>query len=119
MHRPPTRRGIQATSDPPRNRLAWRSSALRMLSTAPSAAPRLSGGHTASRAVVPSAARSATATALSPVLIRRHELAAPGAGTAVITSVVVVGGSMPHLTDHGLAIHDLGGGGQIGRASCR
>ena len=72
MNRPPPLRWIQEISESCRNRLAWRSSALRTPSTAASARPRFSGGHTATRALVPSAARSATATVVIAGADRRH-----------------------------------------------
>src|ERR1039458_8565823 len=110
MNRPPPLRWIQEISESCRNRLAWRSSALRTLSTAASARPRFSGGHTATRALVPSAARSATATVASPVLTRRHGAGMVSSDIEIIPSVVVVGGDVPDVGDHGLAVHDVGGG---------
>src|ERR1039457_353770 len=106
---PPSLLRIPEVSESSWNRLAWRSSALRTLSTAPVDALSFYGGQTATRAVVPSAARSATATVSSPVLIGRHEVAARGRCAVVISSAVVVGGSAPDMADHGLAVHDLGG----------
>ena len=67
MNRPPWARCSQEISESGRNRLACRSSALRTSSTAARAASACSGGHTATRAVVPSASRWATATVVSPV----------------------------------------------------
>ena len=72
MNVPPSLRCSQEISESSRNRLAWWSSDARTSSTAVSAMARFSGGHTATLAVVPRAARSATPIVVSPVLTRSH-----------------------------------------------
>ncbi len=72
MNSPPPASFSQLSSESGRNLLACRSSAASTSSVAAHAAPRFSGGHTTTRALVPSAARSATATASSPAGTRCH-----------------------------------------------
>ena len=86
MNRPPWARCTQEISESARNLLAWRSSALSTSSTAAMAGQAFSGGQTASRAVVPSALRCATATVVSPVSTGRQVDAETSAGAVVMVT---------------------------------
>ena len=77
----------QEISESARNLLAWRSSALSTSSTAAMAGTACAGGHTASRAVVPSALRCATATVVSPVSTGRQvDGETPGGAIVMVTA---------------------------------
>lgn len=84
MNSPPPQRCTQLISESSRNRLACRSTRSSTPSTAAHAAPRLPGGHTATRALLPSASRSVTATVSSPVCTCCHSDATVSSLTDVI-----------------------------------